>query len=210
MVSSESESVRVETANEPMLETESKSSWLVYPFNLWNRMILKIAGRTGGTKAKEVERFLKFATVGVIGAIIDFGVLNLLQATVLSPTESHVAAKVALATGTAFVSAVSSNFVWNRYWTYPDSRTRPIQQQWFQFFLVSLAGLAFRLIWVRTLFGPLGSFGADGLQTLGLTEELGEIATKKLGTNFAQFFAVWIVMVWNFFVNRYWTYNDVE
>ena len=35
-------------------------------------------------------------------------------------------------------------------------------------------------------------------------------ATKQLGTNIAQFFAIWIVMVWNFFVNRYWTYNDVE
>ena len=200
-----------ETINEmASTELDAESSGFAILFDVWNRIILKIAARAGGSKAKEVERFLKFATVGIIGAIIDFGVLNLLQATVLSPTGANESVKVAVATGAAFVSAVSSNFVWNRYWTYPDSRTRPIQQQLIQFFLVSLAGLAFRLVWVRTLYGPLGDFGADALQTLGVTDGLDATATKKLGTNFAQFFAVWIVMVWNFFVNRYWTYNDVE
>lgn len=183
---------------------------ITYPFVLWNHIILRIATRVGGQKAKEVERFLKFATVGIIGAIIDFGVLNLLQSTVLRPEEPDVALKVAMATGIAFVSAVSSNFTWNRYWTYPDSRTRPIQRQWLQFFVVSLAGLLFRLAWVRTLFNPLGLLGVDILEALGVVESMTDTATKRLGTNFAQFFAVWIVMVWNFFVNRYWTYNDVE
>ncbi len=184
--------------------------WLTYPFVRWNQIILKIAARSGDGKAKEVERFLKFATVGIIGAIIDFGVLNLLQTTVLVPNEPNVSLKVAIATGAAFVSAVSSNFVWNRYWTYPDSRTRPIQQQWFQFFLVSLAGLLFRLVWVRTLYTPLGNFGLDVLKAANGVESMDATEIKRLGTNFAQFFSVWIVMVWNFFVNRYWTYNDVD
>ncbi len=182
----------------------------VYPFNLLNRIILKFSSRYGGTQAKEVERFLKFAVVGVVGAVIDFGVLNLLQATVLSPVEPHLSLKVALATGTAFTSAVTSNFIWNRYWTYPDSRSRSIQQQLMQFFIVNAAGLAFRLIWVRVLFGPLGEIGANTLTWLGVIESMDDTATKQLGTNIAQFFAIWIVMIWNFFVNRYWTYNDVE
>lgn len=182
----------------------------VYPFSLLNRIILKFSSRYGGTQAKEVERFLKFAVVGVVGAVIDFGVLNLLQATVLSPVEPHLSLKVALATGTAFTSAVTSNFIWNRYWTYPDSRSRSIQQQLMQFFIVNAAGLAFRLIWVRVLFGPLGEIGANTLTWLGVIESMDDTATKQLGTNIAQFFAIWIVMIWNFFVNRYWTYNDVE
>lgn len=182
----------------------------VYPFNLLNRIILKFSSRYGGTQAKEVERFLKFAVVGVVGAVIDFGVLNLLQATVLSPVEPHLSLKVALATGTAFTSAVTSNFIWNRYWTYPDSRSRPIQQQLMQFFIVNAAGLVFRLIWVRVLFGPFGEIGANTLTWLGVIESMDDTATKQLGTNIAQFFAIWIVMIWNFFVNRYWTYNDVE
>ena len=183
---------------------------LAYPFYLWNQIILKLSARFGGTKAKELERFLKFATVGVVGAFIDFGMLNLLQATVLRPTGPHVTLKVGLATGTAFVSAVTSNFVWNRYWTYPDSRSRPVQQQWVQFAIVSLIGLIFRLIWVRMLFGPFGDLGVSTLRTLGVVDTYARTATTQLGTNIAQFFAIWIVMVWNFFANRYWTYNDVE
>jgi putative flippase GtrA len=184
--------------------------FIIYPFNLLNQLILKFSLRYGGRQAKEVERFLKFAVVGAIGAVIDFGVLNLLQSSVLSPAEPHLALKVALATGTAFTSAVTSNFVWNRYWTYPDSRSRSIQQQLVQFFIVNAAGLAFRLIWVRGLFNPMGNIGVDTFRWLGVIESMDGTATKQLGTNIAQFFAIWIVMIWNFFVNRYWTYNDVE
>jgi putative flippase GtrA len=32
----------------------------------------------------------------------------------------------------------------------------------------------------------------------------------KIGTVAAQFIALWVVMLWNFFANRYWTYNDVD
>jgi hypothetical protein len=73
-----------------------------------------------------------------------------------------------------------------------------------------VAGLVFRLIWVRLLFSPLGDIGRDLLKASGGASSMDAVATKQLGTNIAQFFAIWIVMVWNFFVNRYWTYNDVE
>jgi putative flippase GtrA len=188
----------------------SSSAWYKTPFALLNQSIVRISLRFGA-KSKEVERFLKFAVVGAIGAVVDFGVLNLLQATILHPDEPNVQLKVALATGTAFTAAVVSNFIWNRYWTYPDSRSRPIQQQLVQFFIVNALGMAFRLWFVKTLFGPLGEVGADALQGVGVvSESISSASVSRLGTNIAQFFAVWIVMVWNFFVNRYWTYNDVE
>ncbi len=191
-------------------QTTKDRDWLARGFARWNQVIVRVSRHAGAQRAREVERFLKFATVGVLGAIIDFGMLNLLQATILRPTEPDVTFKVALATGTAFVTAVSSNFIWNRYWTYPDSRTRSVRRQWLQFFMVSVLGLAFRLVWVRTLFGPLGEIGVDVLGGLGLIGTLTATATRRLGTNIAQFFAVWMVMVWNFLANRYWTYNDVE
>jgi putative flippase GtrA len=31
-----------------------------------------------------------------------------------------------------------------------------------------------------------------------------------LGKNFTLVVAVGVVMLWNFFANRYWTYNDVD
>ncbi len=183
---------------------------LLYPIDLLNRLILQISLRFGDEKAKEVERFLKFAIVGIIGAVVDFGVLNLLQATILRPEEPDVQFKVAVATGTAFTSAVISNFIWNRYWTYPDSRSRPLRRQLAQFFVVNVIGLGFRLWFVKTLFDPFGNAGMSVVEGVGLAEGSSETAVSQLGTNIAQFFAVWIVMFWNFFVNRYWTYNDVE
>jgi putative flippase GtrA len=33
---------------------------------------------------------------------------------------------------------------------------------------------------------------------------------ERIGENMALALSVLVVMFWNFFVNRYWTYNDVE
>ena len=141
--------------------------------------------------------------------MVDFGTLNVLQATVLKPV-SGSALPVVLATTIAFTAAISSNFVWNRYWTYPDSRSRPILQQLGQFFLVNIIGWVFRSGIVVLLYGPFGQLAASGLNTLWPGVITGIEAQNRLGTNLAQALAVLIVMLWNFFVNRYWTYNDVD
>ncbi|MCC6985336.1 MAG: GtrA family protein, partial [Anaerolineales bacterium] len=83
-------------------------------------------------QGKERKRFIKFAFVGAIGAVIDFGVMNIL---------SHWVWQLPLvAAGTiSFLCAVISNFTWNRYWTYPESRSRPLLSQLGMFFLVNAA-----------------------------------------------------------------------
>jgi len=145
--------------------------------------------------AKERERFLKFAAVGVIGAVIDFGVMNLLtQAADLS---------LVLAGTISFICAVTSNFVWNRYWTYPDSRSRPISRQLVMFFAVNVAGIAIRIPILHFVEPPLISF----LEGMGFHSSL---PSEFLAKNLTLALAVGIVMLWNFFVNRYWTYNDVD
>lgn len=180
------------------------------PARLLDSLITRTSLRFGA-KAKEVERFIKFAIVGIIGAVVDFGTLNLLQTTVLRPEAPHLDTKVALATGIAFTAAVTSNFIWNRYWTYPDSRSRRIHHQLALFFIVNTIGMVFRLWFVHALYDPMGRAGVDTLRAIGLLDNgLSAAAQSQLGTNIAQFFAVWIVMLWNFFINRYWTYNDVE
>ncbi|TLN28553.1 GtrA family protein, partial [bacterium] len=88
------------------------------------------------TNQKERSRFLKFAMVGIFGAVVDFGIFNLLSAGFAIPA--------LWASVTSFIAAVISNFIWNRYWTYPDSRSKPISHQLTQFILVSLIGLAIR------------------------------------------------------------------
>ena len=147
------------------------------------------------TNPRERVRFLRFAVVGLIGAVVDFGVANLLVYAFSAP--------LVLAGTISFVAAILSNFFWNRYWTYPDSRSKPVSRQLVQFSIVNVMGLAIRL--------PILHFGEPILFRLfsSLPFSLPVFTPDVLAKNVTLAIAVLIVMFWNFFVNRYWTYNDV-
>jgi len=145
---------------------------------------------------KETGRFLRFAVVGSIGAVIDFGILNLLTNNGILP--------VVWASVVSFTCAVLSNFIWNRYWTYPDSRSKAISKQIMQFVVVSVIGLAIRtplFAWLEGLFTRLAP---------GILPKNFIISPSVVSHNLDLAIVIVVVMVWNFFVNRYWTYNDVS
>lgn len=172
-----------------------------------------------GINSKEAERFFKFAVVGAIGFVVDFGIFNLLtgpfnamlvegnalysylvsfgldpeRVTHLGPT---------LAGTISFVAAVFSNFMWNRYWTYPDSRSKSKRRQFSMFLLVSLIGIIIRIPILTFLHKPFTRF----VTTVPFLQDY----AVRVGENMALAVAVVVVMFWNFFANRYWTYNDVE
>jgi putative flippase GtrA len=149
------------------------------------------------TNPRERTRFLRFATVGIIGAVVDFGTFNLLT--------TFAGMTAVWASVFSFLAAIVSNFTWNRYWTYPDSRTKRVSRQLVQFTVVSVVGLLIRTpiiallepffsrLFVRLTILPIGFFTAE-----------------FLADNFALAIAVIVVMFWNFFINRYWTYGDVD
>ena len=145
---------------------------------------------------KELTRFLKFAVVGTIGAVVDFSILYLL----------HVVLgwNLALSNTISFTCAVLSNFTWNRLWTYPDSRSKPLSAQLLQFFIVNIAGWAINTGILLLLNPPLTAL-AHTLVVAATAEN-----AHKIGYNAAKVFATGVVMFWNFFINRLWTYNDVE
>ena len=87
-------------------------------------------------KRNEQARFMRFALVGAIGAVIDFGVFNLIT--------HFTGINAVIASVISFICAVCSNFIWNRYWTYPDSRTKHITHQLLQFIIISVIGLTIR------------------------------------------------------------------
>lgn len=145
---------------------------------------------------RERTRFFRFAVVGIIGAVVDFGVMNLLTHVFSSP--------LTFAGTVSFLAAVLSNFTWNRYWTYPDSRSKPIPKQLIEFTIVNAAGLLIRVPILALLERPLYRF------FIWLPIHLFAFSPDFLAKNCTLAVAVIIVMFWNFFVNRYWTYNDVE
>jgi putative flippase GtrA len=150
------------------------------------------------TNKKERERFLKFAFVGIVGAVVDFGVFNLL-------TSSVVGMPGVWAQTISFTAAVVSNFIWNRYWTYPDSRSKPVSRQLVQFVIVCFIGLGIR----TPLFAWLEP-RLIGLFTSISQNSQWRLPPVFLGHNLALAIGIGVVMLWNFFINRYWTYSDVK
>jgi putative flippase GtrA len=111
----------------------------------------------------------------------------------------------AIAQAISFSAAVTSNFLWNRYWTYPDSRSKPVGRQAFQFFSVSLVGLAIRT-GVFVLVQPAMIALTEGL----LPDAASSSQAIAVGENLALVVAVIVVLFWNFGINRMWTYSDVQ
>jgi putative flippase GtrA len=145
--------------------------------------------------SKERTRFLKFATVGAIGSVVDFGIMNLLSHLFDMP--------LVFAGSISFICAVISNFTLNRFWTYPESRSRHVLHQLGMFFIVNTAGILIRLPILHYVEPPMaGIFESMAHLSASSAEVIAKNATLAL--------AIGIVMIWNYFINRYWTYNDVE
>ena len=144
--------------------------------------------------ANERTRFLKFATVGAIGTAVDFAVYNFLNLVVhLAPVFSQAI---------SFALAVINNFWWNRHWTYPESRGKAVHHQMAQFGLINVVGLLIRTPTIAGLENPL--------EDLAVRFGVGAEAANVVGHNLALALAIGIVMLWNYFANRYWTYNDID
>jgi len=132
----------------------------------------------------EIKRFAKFGVVGIIGSVVDFSILNLcIQAFGMAKW---------LANTFSFAAAVISNFTWNRLWTFPESRSKPLLPQLGQFFVVNLGGYVINQVIFLSLdhyvFAPWGAWGY----------------------NISKAIAIGVVLFWNFGINRIWTYKEIR
>jgi putative flippase GtrA len=143
----------------------------------------------------ERNRFLKFMAVGAMGALVDFSIANLL---------THFLGMDLVPAGTiSLACAIVSNFIWNRYWTYPESRARALAPQLGMFTVVNVAGVAIRIPILHFVEPPMLSFFRQDMQVSRSSPEF-------VARNTTLALAVGIVMLWNFFANRYWTYSDID
>jgi putative flippase GtrA len=194
----------------PVSEVQPQNGFRT-PLDAPIRAVAKRIGRSNPTKVKELERFFRFALVGISGAVIDIGLVYTLQATVLPPVNRI---NVMIVTIIAFFTAVVSNFTWTRLWVYPDSRSRSMRRQLVMFAFISTVGGVGRTIWITLSHNFIGQLALPlalpFIRILRPWYEPGPYAAGKLGTLISLLIAMVVVMLWNFFANRYWTYNDVE
>jgi putative flippase GtrA len=184
----------------PLLQTCSAwAAGLPLVGGLWTRLV---RASNDPKAARELVRFVKFAIVGIIGSVVDFTVLNLCKRAfeVLGvgvgwnvALEPHQI-QLALANTISFSAAVVSNFTWNRLWTFPESRDRPLSGQLAKFALVNVLGLVINTVILLVMDQYVFS----------------RFFPERLSYNLAKAFAIGVVLFWNFGINRIWTYRGIE
>ena len=117
--------------------------------------------------------------------VVDLTVLNVLHKVFGLP--------LLVANTISFTTAVISNFTWNRLWSFPESRERPIMSQLGKFALVNVIGLAINNLVLWLMFQVTQRFVPD-----------------PWDYNLAKVFAIGVVLFWNYFANRAWTYKGIE
>jgi len=115
----------------------------------------------------------KFCTVGAVGYLVNLAVYDTLL---------HAGVHYLAAATCSFLVAVTSNYTWNRLWTFRDRRAG-VAAQGMRFLLVSLASLVANLVVL------------DVLIALG--------AGKLVG----QAIAIVLVMPLNFLGNKLWSFR---
>jgi putative flippase GtrA len=140
--------------------------------------------------------------VGTIGTAIDFGLLNLLY--------NVLGVHQALSNVVSVSAATVNNYTWSRYWVYPETKDHAGARKFVQFVVVSLIalGLNTAILWVADHWflgerGLLSGLVAPAAAWIGLEHSV-------LSSNAAKVIATGIVLFWNFFANRLWTFRDVD
>ncbi|MBG0858169.1 MAG: GtrA family protein [Bacteroidales bacterium] len=114
-------------------------------------------------------KFLKFCLIGFSGMIIDFGTTWLLK--------EKAGINKYIANSTGFILAATSNYFWNRVWTFHSENPR-IATEYLLFILISVTGL-------------------------GLNNLVIYILADRLRVNFyiSKLVATGVVTLWNFTMN---------
>lgn len=159
------------------------------------RQVIAWLSAVTGLSAAELTRFLKFATVGAIGMVVDLTVLNVMYRLVLPALAPGLSdeTRLIMANSISFTVAVVSNFTWNRLWTFPESRQRPLGTQLVQFTIVNVIGLAINNVILWLVF-----------------QVTQQVLPDPLDYNVAKIVAIGVVLFWNYGANRLWTYRGIK
>lgn len=120
-------------------------------------------------------KFIKFCFVGFSGLVIDFSITWLLK-------EKFRINKY-IANSTGFIFAATSNYIWNRFWTF-QSENDHIAREYLSFIIISLTGVVINNLLVYFF-------------------------TDKIKFNFylSKLIAIGVVTLWNFLMNFFITFR---
>ena len=122
-----------------------------------------------------IFKLIKFCVVGFFGMILDFGITWLLK--------EKIKINKYIANSTGFVLAASSNYFFNRFWTF-NSQNSQIVTEYLSFFGISIIGLLINNLIIYLLSDRI-----------------------KLNFYVSKLIAIIIVTLWNFGMNYFFTFS---
>ncbi len=136
---------------------------------------------TGDDAPRRVKRF---ATVGVLGTLVDIGLFTLLHVWLGAP--------ILAANTVSYSAGMVNNFVLHSRWTYADRPRKTVGVQFPQSAAVSLSALVINNLLVLLIAPVLGVALAH--------PAYGDVAAKLAATGLS--------MCWSFVANTFWTFRE--
>jgi putative flippase GtrA len=127
--------------------------------------------------------FGKFAVVGAIGTLVDFGVYSVLT--------RHFHIFYIVATCVSVLIAIINNFIWNKYWTFQRGKSGKAKKETYKFFIVSIVNYFINIAITYAVVAYIHT----------------ELIFGSYEDYFAKAVAIGIVLFFNFFGNKYWTFK---
>ena len=134
--------------------------WLPLVFPLFTLAVVAV-GSVLGRYRLGFYQLAKFALVGGLNFLIDLGVLNLLIAATAVTAGFYANAFKAA----AFLAAMTSSFLWNKFWTFRSLSSEHAVRQFAGFFVVSLVGLGINVAVFAVLNDAVGPRGGIDART---------------------------------------------
>jgi putative flippase GtrA len=125
--------------------------------------------------AELITKFIRYALVGFTGLVVDFSVTYCFKE--FAKVSKYIANSI------GFCTAVVTNYLLNRYWTFGAGN--------------------------QDVFIQFGTFVAVSLIGLLINNMIIYLLNEKLKINFyiSKLAAIFVVIFWNFFVNYYYTFR---
>jgi putative flippase GtrA len=153
---------------------------------------------------KGVRQFVKFGIVGASSTVVNFGIFNLLL--------NRVPLLAALTAG--FVLSVCNGFYWNRRWTFKEARSNSVHDQYAKFLAVNAIAWCLDTSIVVVI---VAHFTGHGLLTdpqafkqilVAIVTGQGRSDYGRGLVNGALASATCVIVFWNYFANRLWTFKN--
>jgi putative flippase GtrA len=153
----------------------------------------------------ELRRFIKFCIVGSSSAAVNFGMVYVFHYLLHLPLFTSLTL--------AFLMSVANGFFWNRKWTWKAARGNSTNEQSIKFLLVSTIGYFLNTTIVVGIVAHFYVHGGMLANIPGAKRVLWNILVgnkreySALVVYGAMIIATSIVMFWNYFANRRWTFR---